>query len=218
MALRAALEAGPVTILALGPLTNIAAALDGRTDLQGNVVRIVAVMGHRKGHLFHPTEGHGTGPLFGHGPIFRDLNLSVDPAAVRAVLAMNLAMTLIPYDAARGTMITGADLDLLSGRGPTYGWLSETSRGWLDFWNSDVGLPGFYPFDWVAAAYLADPRLFDCASTTAAMVREWTFWVWPRPSLVVEAPVSDGSGTGPSMLYCPKASPALHDLLMSPQR
>ncbi|MBC7737080.1 MAG: nucleoside hydrolase, partial [Candidatus Saccharibacteria bacterium] len=72
-ALQAALEVGPLTILALGPLTNLAAALEGRTDLHGNVTRIVAVMGHRPGHLFHPTEGGGSGAIFGHGPIFRDL-------------------------------------------------------------------------------------------------------------------------------------------------
>ena len=55
-ALRAALEAGPLTILALGPLTNLAAALNGHSELQRNVTRVVAVMGHRPGHLFHPGE------------------------------------------------------------------------------------------------------------------------------------------------------------------
>jgi purine nucleosidase len=38
-ALRAELEQSPLTTLALGPLTNIAAALDGRPDLQRNVAR-----------------------------------------------------------------------------------------------------------------------------------------------------------------------------------
>ena len=103
VALQAVLDAGPLTILALGPLTNLAAALKDRPDLRGNVTRIVAVMGHQPGQLFHPTEAHGTGAVFGHGPIFRDLNVSVDPDAVRSVLAMNLPMTLIPYDAALGT-------------------------------------------------------------------------------------------------------------------
>jgi purine nucleosidase len=214
-ALRAALEQGPITVLALGPLTNLVAALEGRKDLQANVVRIVAVMGHRKGHLFHPAEGNGKGAMFGHGPIFRDLNFSVDPKAVRAVLAMDLPMTLIPYDAGRGVMITGADLDLLSVQGMASAWLSENSRGWLDFWNDEIGRPGFYPFDWVAAAYLSDQQVFDCVLTTAQIDREWTFWLWPRQSLVVAEPGPVGHKGKTSILYCPKTSPLLHDLLVS---
>ena len=91
-----------------------------RPDLHGNVTRIVAVMGHQPGHLFHPTESKGPGAQFGHGPIFRDLNRSVDPGAARAVLAMNLPTTLIPFDAAQGTLITGPDLDLLTRHRPRH--------------------------------------------------------------------------------------------------
>ncbi len=95
-ALRAALEQGPLTIIALGPLTNIAAALSGRADLQRRVVSLVAVMGRRPGHIFHPSEGSGRGVLFGHGPIFRDLNFTKDPGAVRSILEMRLPITLVP--------------------------------------------------------------------------------------------------------------------------
>lgn len=215
-ALRAALEEGPLTILALGPLTNIAAALDGQNDLQANVQRIVAIMGRQKGHFFHPSEGRGNGALFGHGPIFRDLNVSVDPAAVRAVVEMNLPTTLIPYDAGRGTMITGADLDLLAGQGKSAAWLATVARGWLEFWQSDVGVAGFSPFDWVAAAYLADQRHFDCALTSVRLVREWAFWLLPRRSLLVAKPAPEESGRTAPVLYCPKTAPRLHGVMVSP--
>jgi inosine-uridine nucleoside N-ribohydrolase len=202
-----------MTILALGPLTNVAAALEGRPDLQRNVVRIVAVMGHQRGHLFHPTEGKGTNALFGHGPIFPDLNLSADPASVSAVIAMRLRMTLIPYDAARATMIRAADLDALARQGPAHQWVALTARGWLEFWNDVVGLPGFYPFDWVAAAYLVDPDLFDCAPVDARVTREWTFWLMPRASLVVDGLPKGDVQTGSPVLYCPRTAPSLHDVL-----
>ena len=58
-ALRGALAEGPLTILTLGPLTNVAASLAGQPDLARNVAGIVAVMGRRPGHIFHPTEGSG---------------------------------------------------------------------------------------------------------------------------------------------------------------
>jgi purine nucleosidase len=80
-ALHDALELGQLTIVALGPLTNIAAALRARPDLRRNVASVVAVMGRRMGHLFHPSEGSGQGMLLGHGPIFRDFNFSANSEA-----------------------------------------------------------------------------------------------------------------------------------------
>lgn len=215
--LQAALEAGPLTILALGPLTNVAAALESKPDLQGNVSQIVAVMGHRPGHLFHPTEGKGADALLGHGPIFRDLNFAVDPAAAELVLTMNLPLVLVPYDAAHGLMITGPDLDLFSHQGPVQQQLTETARGWLAFWNNDIGLPGFYPFDWVAAAFLVEPNSFRCAKTMARVSWEWAFWFIPRKGLLIGgAPL--GSDTRNGVIYCPDTTTSLHDFLLSRPR
>ena len=216
IAIREALESGPLTILVLGPLTNVAAALKGRPDLHRNVTRIVAVMGHQRGHLFHPTEGKGTNAFLGHGPVFPDLNLSADPASVPPVIAIRRPITLIPYDAARATRITATDLDNLAGRGPPYRWVARIARDWLNFWNEVAGLSGFYPFDWVAAAYLTDPGLFDCAEVDARVTREWTFWVMPRASLVIDSSSNASARPRSHVLYCPKTDPSLHNVLTRP--
>ena len=128
IALQAARAEGPLTILALGPLTNIAAALQERPDLQANVTRLVAVMGHRPGHLFHAAEGRGNGVAWGHGPIFRDLNVAADTNAVTAVLALGLPLTLIPFDAATGTLITADDLDRLASQSAGMAYVSRTAQ------------------------------------------------------------------------------------------
>ncbi len=211
-ALRSALEAGPLTILALGPLTNVAAALDGHPELQRNVTRVVAVMGHRPGHLFHPSEGAGHKAVFGHGPIFSDLNFSMDVGAANLLLSMHLPVTLIPYDAASQVMITRVDLEQFARRGPVFASLAAKSQEWLAFWNNDVGLPGFYPFDLVAAGYLARPTLFDCAQTNAGIAREWPFWLIPHQSLLVPAPQAADLT---DVIYCPQVSMLIHDILMS---
>lgn len=184
-ALRAALEQGPLTILALGPLTDIALTLEDRPDLRRNVVRLVAVMGHRPGHIFHPSEASGRGTLLGHGPIFRDLNFGKDPAAASSVLRMQLPITLLPYDLARHVHITGQDLDRISRQGPAFEWAASRSRSWLSYWQDQIGQRGFYPFDWMAAAYAIAPGLFDCAETNAWIANEWMFWLYPRPALLV---------------------------------
>lgn len=207
--LRQALAEGPLTVLALGPLTNLAAALEGRPELVANLRRVVAVMGHEEGHLFHPSEGNGRGVL-GHGPIFRDLNVSVDVEAARQVMALEVPVTLIPYDAGRGVVIGAAGLELFARQGSAQAWLAGEARGWLAFWQEDVGAEGFSPFDWVAAAWLVAPEMFDCATVRAGVRLEWAFWVWPRRGLVVE-PADDGR-----RLYCPGTSSRLPGLLLGP--
>ena len=79
-------------------------------DLQQRVGRLVAVMGRRPGHIFHPAEGKDGGILFGHGPVFRDFNFDQDRTAAAAVLAMTPPTTLIPYKAARTVSVTDEDL------------------------------------------------------------------------------------------------------------
>lgn len=201
-----ALEAGPLTILALGPLTNIAQALRSRPDLRKNVSGLIAVMGRRAGHLFHPSEGSGRGFLLGHGPVFRDFNFAADPEAVRAVIPMRLPLTLIPYDAAISVEVTAEDLDRLASQDKAGSWIADRSRGWLEYWRTDVGRAGFYPFDAMAAAYVIEPSLFRCAG-----VQAWTgtdplmFVPLLRPEALLVA--QEEAEHGSPARYCPAAEP-----------
>jgi purine nucleosidase len=172
-----ALEAGPLTILALGPLTNVAGVLRARPDLRPNVEQVVAVMGRRSGHLFHPAEGNGRGSLFGHGPVFRDFNFNADPDAAAVVTQMDLPLTLIPYDAATQVEITRADLRHLAAQDEAGEWIADRAKGWLDYWETHIGTAGFYPFDLMAAVYVVSPSLFRCADVRA--------WVGADPMLFV---------------------------------
>jgi purine nucleosidase len=218
-ALRDALADGPLTLVALGPLTNVAAALENRPDLQANVGRLVAVMGRRPGHLFHPAEGKGGGILFGHGPVFRDFNLDMDRAAATSVVTMRLPTTLVPYEAARNLSLKGRDLAGMGAGGGAAAWTAARARDWLDFWAEDVGRDGFYPFDLLAAAYVIEQDLFDCAEATAWVGKDdrlWNLWFYDPPALLVglqgEMP-TDVQASGP-VVYCPRIDPGMHDWLM----
>lgn len=213
--LRAALEAGPLAILALGPLTNVAAVLDAHPHLRPRVERLIAVMGRRPGHLFHPAEGAGGGMLFGHGPVFRDFNFARDPAAAERLLALRLPTILVPYDAARGIEITASDLDRLASAGGSLAWIAQRARPWLEFWREDVGRQGFFPFDLLAAALVVEPGALRCVAARASVGEDDTLFLpfW-RPRALLVAPRGAGSPAAAPVLYCGQARPGLREALL----
>jgi inosine-uridine nucleoside N-ribohydrolase len=218
-ALRAALEQGPLTIVALGPLTNVASVLREHPSLRSRVSRLVAVMGRRPGHLFHPAEGAEAGSLLGHGPVFRDLNFVLDPHAAAQILAMKIPISLVPYDAARGIEMTAEDLNRLEAHGGARAWVASRSRAWLDYWREDIGRQGFFPFDLLAAAYVAQPELLRCTSARAWMGKDETLFVpfWRPAALLVGPKDARGTVSGKTarVLYCGHASEGLKRALMS---
>jgi purine nucleosidase len=204
-----ALSEEPLTILALGPLTNIAAVLRAQPELAGRISGLVAVMGARPGHVFHPIEGGRSNMLLGHGPVFSDFNLAQDIEAVRALLDARVKLTLVPYEAARMVTITEADLDKLQAQGGVTAWAAARSRAWLAFWRDDIGVAGFYPFDLMAAVYLTRPDLFRCADVPVRLRKHTWFWRW---FLGKEGLFVDIGGDGEARaVYCAEALPGTHD-------
>lgn len=203
-ALHAALASGELTIVALGPLTNIAAALRARPDLHDNVQKIVAVMGRRPGHIFHPSEGAGGGSLFGHGPVFRDFNVVQDLESARVIIDMDIPLVLVPYEAARDLEIDEEALDRIAVSGADGRWVAERARPWLTYWQTDIGRSGFYPFDFMAAMFVAEPKRFACAAVTVDLRRDDTvFFPFSRmPALLIDPLATEHHGNHPRTLYC----------------
>lgn len=219
-AIRQALAEGPLTIVALGPLTNIAAVLEPQPDLRAKVDQVIAVMGRRPGHIFHPAEGEPSRLLFGHGPVFRDLNFALDPAAAAAILRSALKLTLLPYDVARHVSLTAADLDRMRTAGPALQWVVGRSEDWLEYWRRDIGRDGFYPFDLMAAAYALAPQQFQCAVARAWIAPDqtlWYSWFYRPEALLVGRPadVPQKAAAQAELSYCPFASPGLHAWLLA---
>jgi len=217
--LAAALEENPLTVVALGPLTNLAAALEARPDLRSRVASVIAVMGRRPGHIFHPSEGAGGGVLFGHGPVFRDFNYDMDPRAAEQIVQMKLPLTLVPYDAARRIEIGAADLDRLAAAGGALAWTAERSRSWLAYWEEDIGRQGFFPFDLLAAAYVVEPGQFGCAAVQAWVGEDPTFFIpfWRPNALLVgqrdarpQTPTARGAA-----FYCGRVGTGFKSRLMA---
>jgi purine nucleosidase len=221
-ALERALERGPLTIVSLGPLTNVAATLRSRPDLADVIGLLVSVMGRRPGHVFHPAEGRSSsGILFGHGPIFRDFNFSKDRSSASVVLRLVKRISLTPYAAAREVMVTRRDLARMNGDPHVAAWLAERAKPWLDYWEGDIGLPGFYPFDALAALYVLHPRQFNCAKTAAWIAEDdrlplpWRVALGSTGLLVgLESDRPQITRASGFVTYCGGVGDGLKDLLM----
>ncbi len=217
-ALRKALEEESLVIVALGPLTNVALALKNRPDLQANVTRLIAVMGRREGHVFHPVEGGTAHSFLGHGPVFRDFNFAEDEEAAALVVNMGLPMTLVPYEAARNVTVDPTILAHLAGREGAAEWVAQQARPWLTYWREEIGRNGFYPFDLIAAAYVVEPSLLRCTDSPIVVKDdEWVFgWLGYRGLFIVpDAQSPTHTYAAGSTLYCPEVSEQFEERVLA---
>lgn len=155
------LESERLTIIAIGPLTNIAALLDWRPELASNIDRIVAVAGQRQSGLLRPK-----GSLFG----FKDLNVRKDMDAFQRVLDAELAMTLLPFEIAQKMTLERPDLKRLAHNSAGARWIATRSRLWDFAWRLTTKVNGFHPYDLLAVAFIADPTQFHCEAASGELV------------------------------------------------
>lgn len=167
--------------------------------------------------MFHPVEGGTAHSFLGHGPIFRDFNLTEDEQAAAAIIAMGLPLTLIPYEAARNIVLDASCLDKMAARGGPAAWVAHHARPWLVYWQEDIGIDAFYPFDLVAASYVAQPSLLSCAKVPIGIEDDtWLFGRLGYRGLFVESKHETGSQppVSGSALYCPEVSQHLEAWLV----
>lgn len=109
---------GGTTLLALGPLTNVAAALARDPSLAARI-RVALVGGNLSSRGRWP-------PLW---PF--EFNLSMDAAAARAVFASPVARDVYPLDVCRQLTVGVAELRRIGGESLVGAWLAAGSWRWL---------------------------------------------------------------------------------------
>ena len=194
-ALAHALAQGPITVLALGPLTNIAAVLQAHPDLASNLVEVIFVGGKRSGQWMHP--GHD------HFLTFSDFNVAQDPQAAERVLAAGIPVALVPFEAALEVVVSLVDLGQLAATGKIGQWLVDRSGEWIRLWRRGAGREGFVPFDNAAVLYAIDPSLLECVPVQAELERSPPWFGIGRPWEMV---VRDASSRGGVLRYCHRPS------------
>jgi inosine-uridine nucleoside N-ribohydrolase/catechol 2,3-dioxygenase-like lactoylglutathione lyase family enzyme len=142
-----------LTILAIGAATNIAILLLKYPELKDRIDEIVLVAG-RRGMDQHFFSGHW------QVKPFRDLNFESDVRAFEVLLAADVQLTLVPFEACHQVWIRPRDLATLGEANKIGRFLAERSLGWMAEWETVFGADGFNPFDMVAAGYVVQPQFF----------------------------------------------------------
>lgn len=152
-----AAKAGPITVLCLGPVTNLATFVETHGEKAKQIIdEVVIVAGRRYGQRFRTGN---------YGKSHPDLNFEKDPAAMETLLKSGVKLVFAPFEVSSKVWVTGEILDLVAHNGTrTAQYLAENSRPWLEFWKRNFStnlLPvdGFNPFDCLAVAWLTDKDL-----------------------------------------------------------
>lgn len=140
-------EAPGATILAIGPLTNLALALRLRPDLD-TLVEQVVVMG-----------GNALGP--GNATPAAEANMMNDPEAADVVFGARWPVTMVGLDVTHQVLLPGTGIEALAARDtPAARLLGRAIPTYRAFLAKVSGLDGIYLHDPSAVAYVLAPGLF----------------------------------------------------------
>ncbi|MSO55000.1 MAG: nucleoside hydrolase [Rhodospirillales bacterium] len=143
-----------LTVIALGPLTNLSTVLFRHPSVTKNIERIIAVIG---------ASATATWPYPDpEGELHRDPNVRHDPNAVSMVLDSGVPLIFVPREAAIGAAMTSADLERVAASGPLGRELDDATRPWAAQWYAATGTRTLPLFDAVAVAYAVRPEAFAC--------------------------------------------------------
>ena len=138
---------GEVIVCAVGPLTNLAAALDHDPSIAQTVKRVV-VMG-------------GSATRHGNVSDCAEANIWNDPDAADAVFGADWDVTMVGLDVTEKTQCTPEDFARLAESAPVIGgFLEQASRFYFDFHEAKTGKRSCFMHDPSAIIAVTDPDLF----------------------------------------------------------
>ncbi|MDO5285416.1 MAG: nucleoside hydrolase [Actinomycetia bacterium] len=137
----------PVTLLAIGPLTNVALLAAARPDVYARLERLV-IMG-------------GGVHLTGNRSPAAEFNIWFDPEAAARVFAAGVPVTMVGLDVTQKALFAPSDWDRL--RGPGAGPVAQAVTGMIDFYGSFyrsfLGTDATAQHDALAVTALVKPEL-----------------------------------------------------------
>lgn len=139
---------GEITLVALGPLTNVALAVSLEPRIAEHVKEVV-LMG-------------GAANAKGNASRVAEANIHNDPEAAKIVFNAPWSVTMVGLDVTRKTIMTPAYVEALKAVGnPFTDFITQILPYYMAFYLENVGLEGLFVHDSSALAYVIDPTLFE---------------------------------------------------------
>ncbi|XHS77712.1 nucleoside hydrolase [Burkholderiaceae bacterium UC74_6] len=155
-------EPGKITLIAVGPMTNLALALRHDPSIAGKVKEVI-IMGGAFG-----MNGHS-----GNVTPVAEANIIADPLAADEVLTANWPVAIIGLDVTHEVVMSEKHLAKLRGRGGKVGdFFWHISRHYQGFYHRVAGIEGIYCHDASAIAYAIDDSIFKTRLGPVRVVQE----------------------------------------------
>ncbi len=153
---------GEITVVAIGPLTNLALALQLEPQIAG-LVREIVIMG---GNAFVP----------GNASPAAEANILNDPDAADIVFGASWPVTMVGLDVTHKVHMTRAQIAVCAEHSSPLGrHVAEIAPLYCDFYFGSYGMDGIYVHDSSAVAYVINPALFT--------VEQWPIRVDTSPGI-----------------------------------
>jgi len=141
---------GELELLVTGSVTNLYGAYSINPEFFNQVKRIVMMGGITEPLIFAKRE-------------MSELNFSCDPRASFTVLAEGKDVAVITGNNCLKVLFTREEYEkeLSDERNPVVQFIKRETDYWFDYNMDEYGIPGYYNWDVIAAAYMMHPELFD---------------------------------------------------------
>ncbi|MEC9484167.1 MAG: nucleoside hydrolase [Halomonas sp.] len=150
---------GEITLVAVGPLGNLAAALQLDPSIVDKVRQVVIMGGSIR-------EGGNVTPV-------AEANMFNDPHAAARVLTAEWPLTLVGLDATHRCVLSPAHMErIASAQGRLGEVLAGSYRFYSDFYRGALSIDGCCPHDSCALAWLMKPELFTTVRGHLTVVTE----------------------------------------------
>jgi inosine-uridine nucleoside N-ribohydrolase len=142
---------GEITLVAVGPLTNVATAMVLDPDFDTKLARLVVM-----------------GGAFDRPNTLQELNFAYDVEATHKVLTSRVPMLIVPLDITMQTFLKLTEVDTIAQAGtPLAEYLAETTRPWVQYQAERFDRDGCPLHDPLALAAILDPEVITTRTAYA---------------------------------------------------
>ncbi len=150
-ALAAALRKEKLTILALGPVTNVATVLKNHPELATQIEEIVFCAARTPDLKFMPGLQKN---------IVGDYNFEKDVASFTVLLNSSVPLVFSGFECSSSILLGEIDIDRLNNKNEGDKWVYDQLTPWINRAKSLFEVAGFIPYDVTVLGYLTHPAYF----------------------------------------------------------